>query len=110
MKRATERRARNPFFGSVERNGIRFVTATNARPVGDRAVSNPYYRRIEQDGGVRLRVRPGRPRKGEPAGATTVKSVRLPPQIWERVEVQAEREGMTRHAAIRQAILIWLQS
>jgi hypothetical protein len=94
----------------VRSNGIRFVTPVEPLPHGDRGVSNPYYDLIEQDGGVRLRARHGRPRRGEQAGATVVKSVRLPPEIWQRVEAQAEREGLTRHGAIRQAILIWLRS
>jgi hypothetical protein len=109
-RRAAERRIRNPFFANVERTGIRIVTSPWPAPEGGREVSNPYYRRIQQAGGVTLCIRGGRPRKGEEAGPTVVKSVRLPPEIWKRVEAQAQREGLSRHAAIRQAILIWLHS
>ncbi len=109
-KQTTERPVRNPFFTNVERTGIRIVTPVEPLPHGGREVSNPYYPHVGQPEGVRLRVRRGRPPRGEEAGATVIKSVRLPPEIWKRVEAQAEREGLTRHAAVRQAILIWLQS
>ena len=94
----------NPFYERVERGGIRFV---NERPtVRGRPPTNPYRERLA--GGVRLR--PGRPRSGEDSGATVVKSVRLPPAIWARAEAQAAREGISLHAALRQAVLIWLRS
>lgn len=110
MKRKAERRIRNPFYERVQRDGIRIVTPTPSWPHGERKPSNPYYERVRQAGGITLRVGGGRPPKGQETGPTVIRSVRLPPQIWRRLDAQAKREGITRHAAIRQAILIWLRS
>jgi hypothetical protein len=110
-KRVTSRPVRNPFYPAVARGGIRIVTPVAApSPISERPVTNPYYERVMKDGGVRLRIPSGRACRGEAGGATETKLVRLAPGIWKRLEAQAEREGMSRHAAIRQAVLIWLRS
>jgi hypothetical protein len=99
---------KNPFYERIMRDGIRIRSERQPEP--GRPVTNPYYEHIRQAGGVRLRARSGRPRAGESAGPTETRSVRLPPAVWARVEAQAEREGLTVHAAVRQAVLIWLKS
>jgi hypothetical protein len=35
---------------------------------------------------------------------------RLGPLVWKRIEARAKAKGMTVHAALRQAILSWLES
>lgn len=102
---------KNPFYEQIVRDGIRFRIDRAGRPVKNHRVTNPYYDRIQQEGGVRIRRYRGRPEKdAKNAGPTVVKSVRLPPELWKRFDAQAAREGITRHAALRQSILIWLQS
>lgn len=110
MKQATKRSVRNPFYERVRRTGIRLVISAEPLPHGKRKPSNPYLERIEKAGGVVLRVGRGRPRKGQEVGPTVPKSVRLPAGVWRRLDAQAAREGLTRHAAMRQAVLIWLRS
>lgn len=53
-------------------------------------ITNPFYERITR-GGIRF-------------------AMRLPPSVWARAEAQAARESISLHAALRQAILIWLCS
>jgi hypothetical protein len=100
------KKVRNPFYADIQRNGIIIDVPVKSLPHGKRGISNPYYARIMSEGGVRI----GRPRREEKARPTVVKSVRLPPEIWKRVQQQAEREGIPLNAAMRQAALIWLQS
>jgi hypothetical protein len=38
-----------------------------------------------------------------------VKSVRLPPAVWKRLEAQARIEGVALHAIVRTALLEWLK-
>ena len=102
-------RVRNPFYDRVRREGIRIVAAIESLPHGGREVSNPYYERIRQLGGLLLPTRRGRPRKGEGARPTEVKTVRLPPEVWQKLEDRAERVGVSRNAALREAILRWLE-
>lgn len=77
------------------------------RPIPNRPPSNPYSKFFKQEG---LVLRVGRPRLDEKREASSIKSIRLPDRIWKRVEAQAKREGVSRHAALRQAVLIWLKS
>jgi hypothetical protein len=65
---------------------------------------SPYARRIEK-GGIELQVSRGRPPRGEELGSTVVKSVRLPPAVWERLEELARAQGVAVHALVRRAIL-----
>ena len=103
-----EHAIKNPFYASVMRDGIHIKPHRIIRP--GVPVTNPYFERVQRAGGVRIRIGSGRPKKGEKADATETKSVRLPPVIWKRAEAQAESEGLSLHAAMRQAILIWLRS
>ena len=57
-------------------------------------------------GGVRIRIIPGRPPKGEEA-PVQVKAVKMPAEFWESFQIQAEAAGLTLHAAMRNALLEW---
>jgi len=35
--------------------------------------------------------------------------VRFPAAVWKRIEVRAKARGLTLHAALREAILVWLR-
>lgn len=108
MKKTNHRHpSSNPFYEDVQRNGIVIdVPLPGEDPT--RRSTNPYYDRIIAAGGVQIAS--GRPRRGEKARPTIVKSVRLPPAIWKSLSAQAKREKITLNAAIRQAALIWLRS
>jgi hypothetical protein len=58
------------------------------------------------EGGVRIRIKPGRPPKGKEA-PIQVKAVKMPVAFWESFESQAEASGLTLHAAMRSALLEW---
>lgn len=58
------------------------------------------------EGGVRIRIKPGRPPKGQEA-PVRVKAVKMPVAFWENFESQAEAAGLTLHAAMRSALLEW---
>lgn len=104
------RRVRNPFYAQVQRGGIRIVAPIQPLTHRRHEVSNPYYERVRQAGGVVLPTRRGRPRQDEGARPTEVKSVRLPRSVWQQLGARAGREGMSRHAALQRAILSWLRS
>jgi hypothetical protein len=107
-KTKTKRRVRNPFYMEIQRSGICLINPIRSLPHGKRSPSNPYYQRIMDTGGVCIEL--GRPRRNEKARPTVVKSVRLPPEVWKRVTRQAAREHIPVHAAVRQAVLLWLQT
>jgi hypothetical protein len=84
-----------------------------------RVRKNPYAARIAKDGGYWIQVdgeaprfvrtKEGRPAKGTPTSTTTTKSVRFPKEVWDALEKQAEKKGITLHAALRKAIVAWLK-
>jgi hypothetical protein len=65
---------------------------------------NPYAERLRAYG-YDLAVRPGRPRGGERKGPTVAKAVRLPPALWEEIQIRARAEGLSVHAFIRAVLL-----
>ena len=67
---------------------------------------NPYAERISVEG-IRVQVGRGRPRKVLEVGGTTPRSVRFSPAIWALLEERAKDEGLSLHAALREAILAW---
>ncbi len=69
---------------------------------------NPYAARIAREG-YTVHVRRGRPRRGQETGPTVTKSVRLPPEVWERLQERARAEGKPLHALVRFALLAWLE-
>ena len=67
---------------------------------------NPFAKRIAREGFVHVRT--GRPRKGEETGPTVPRSVRFPAPVWKQLEKRAKAEGITLHAALRAAIIEWV--
>lgn len=56
------------------------------------------------------RAKRGRPKKGEAAEGTSTRSVRLPIKVWDELEREAERRGVTLHALLREAVARTLAS
>jgi len=69
---------------------------------------NSHASRIAKEG-ITVQVGRGRPRKLTEVGGTSPRSVRFPDEVWEMLERRAKREGITLHAALREAILAWLK-
>jgi len=67
---------------------------------------NPYAKRIFAEG-IKVQVGRGRPRKMLEVGGTIPRSVRFSPAIWTLLEERAKKEGLSLHAALREAILAW---
>lgn len=49
-------------------------------------------------------LRRGRPKKGEEAKGTSIRSLRLPDQVWERLDEKAAKRGISTHALLREAV------
>jgi Ribbon-helix-helix protein, copG family len=71
-----------------------------------RVKRNPYARRVAAAGLV-VQVGRGRPKRLLESGGTTPRSVRFPEEIWALLERRAKANGLTLHAALREAILEW---
>ena len=69
---------------------------------------NPYAARIARDG-YTVHVKRGRPPKGTGSGPTVTKSIRLPPEVWARLQEKAQTDGIALHALLRVALLAWLE-
>lgn len=74
-----------------------------------RARRNPYAKRIREEGLV-IQVGRGRPKKLLEVGGTYPRSVRFPEAVWKQIEARARAERMSLHAALRAAILAWLNA
>jgi len=99
-KKARRSQDREPSKESLrEIPEIDFSTATVRK--------NRYAKRIAK-GGIVVQVGRGRPRKLLEVGGTSPRSVRFPDAVWEELEKRAKKEGLTLHAALREAILEWL--
>lgn len=107
----------NPFAKRVKREGWQLVheepSPASLREMPELSPSvpgrrNPYAKRI-QTGGIELQVGRGRPRAGKEVGPTQVKSVRLPPALWKRLERHARAQGVALHALVRAALVDWLE-
>ena len=70
---------------------------------------NRYAARIAREGIV-IQVGRGRPKKILEVGGTRPRSVRFPEAIWKQITARAKVKGLTVHAALRQAILAWLEA
>jgi len=100
MKKATGKKAREPSRASLrEMPEVNFDEA--------RARRNPYALRIEKEG-MSIHVRRGRPRKGTETGPTIPRSVRFPANVWRHLERRAKAEGLPLHAALRAAVMAWI--
>ncbi len=100
MKKATRRRHRGPSAAS-----LREIPEVDFSKVPVRR--NPYARRIAAEG-ITVHVGRGRPKKGGETGPTVPRSVRFPASVWAHLERRAKAEGMPLHAALRAAVLAWL--
>ncbi|MGA2451059.1 MAG: ribbon-helix-helix protein, CopG family [Polyangiaceae bacterium] len=69
---------------------------------------NPYAARIAREG-ITVQVGRGRPKKLDQVGGTSPRSVRFPEEVWRVLEARAKKRGMTLHAALREAILAWIE-
>jgi len=99
MKKATGK-PREPSRASLrEMPEVKFDAAKARR--------NPYAGRIASEG-ISLQVGRGRPRKGTEAGPTIPRSVRFPATVWKLLEQRARAEGIPLHAALRAAVLAWI--
>jgi hypothetical protein len=68
---------------------------------------NPYAKKIAREG-ITVHAGRGRPKKGEETGPTVPRSVRFPAIVWKQIEAQAKAEGIPLHAALRAAVVAWL--
>jgi hypothetical protein len=69
---------------------------------------NPYATRITKEG-ITVQVGRGRPKKLAEVGGTSPRSVRFPDEVWRVLEARAKKRGLTLHAALREAILAWIE-
>jgi hypothetical protein len=74
-----------------------------------RARRNPYAARVAEEGIV-IQVGRGRPKKLLEVGGTQPRSVRFPAAVWQQIEARATAKGVTVHAALREAIIAWLEA
>jgi hypothetical protein len=105
MKRATERTKRTKHSEPSEASlkEIPEVDFTRAR-----VRRNPYAARIAKEG-ITVQVGKGRPKKLEEVGGTSPRSVRFPDEVWRLIEARAKKRGLSLHAALREAILAWIE-
>ena len=100
MKKATGKKPRGPSRASLrEMPEVNFDKAKVRR--------NPYALRIAAEG-ISIHVGRGRPRKGTETGPTVPRSVRFPARVWKHLEKRAKADGIPLHAALRAAVLAWL--
>ena len=100
MKKATGRKPHGPSHASLrEMPEVNFDTAKVRR--------NPYALRVAAEG-ISIQLGRGRPRKGTESGPTVPRSVRFPARVWRHLERRAKAEGMPLHAALRAAVMAWI--
>jgi hypothetical protein len=100
MKKATGKGGRPPSRASLrEMPEVDFSQA--------KARHNPYALRIAKKG-LSVRVGRGRPRKGTETGPTVPRSVRFPAEVWALLERRAKAQGLPLHAALRAAVVAWV--
>jgi hypothetical protein len=100
MKKATGKKYREPSQASLR--DMPEVDFANVK-----ARRNPYARRIAAEG-ISIHVGRGRPRKGTETGPTIPRSVRFPASVWRHLERRAKAEGIPLHAALRAAVMAWI--
>jgi hypothetical protein len=102
MKKAIHRKAEEPSRSSLrEMPELDFKNARVRR--------NPYARRIAAEG-ISVQVDRGRPKKGTETGPTIPRSIRFPASVWRHLTRRAKAEGIPLHAALRAAVLAWLNN
>jgi hypothetical protein len=73
-----------------------------------RVRKNHHAARIAKEG-ITVQVGRGRPKKLEEVGGTSPRSVRFPDEVWKIIEARAKTKGISLHAALREAILAWVE-
>ena len=100
MKKGAGKKPREPSRASLrEMPEVNFDKAKVRR--------NPYALRIAAEG-ISIHVGRGRPRKGTETGPTVPRSVRFPARVWRHLEKRAKAEGIPLHAALRAAVMAWI--
>ena len=69
---------------------------------------NHHAARIAKEG-ITVQIGRGRPKKLDEVGGTSPRSVRFPDAVWKRIEARAKKKGISLHAALREAILAWVE-
>jgi hypothetical protein len=100
MKKAIHRKSKEP-----SRRSLREMPEVDFRKA--RIRRNPYARRIAAEG-ISVHIDRARPKKGSETGPTIPRSVRFPASVWEHLERRAKAEGIPLHAALRAAVLAWV--
>jgi hypothetical protein len=73
-----------------------------------RVRKNHHAARIAKEG-ITVQVGRGRPKKLDEVGGTSPRSVRFPDDVWKIIEERAKKKGISLHAALREAILAWVE-
>ena len=81
------------------------VEVLKARHTNDAALAEA-HKNEPLSAALRIRIVPGRPPKGEEA-PVQVKAVKMPAAFWDSFQAQARADGLTLHAAMRNALLEW---
>lgn len=112
------RARRNPFAARIAREGIEVVRDEPSPqslaeiPEVDfshyRVRRNPYASRAGE-AAANMQYGRGRPPKHREAGATKVRSVRLPDSVWKALDAEAKRRRTTTHALVRELIAIFVE-
>jgi hypothetical protein len=100
MKKATGKKTRE-----LSRASLREIPEVNFDRTQVRR--NPYALRIANEG-ISIHLGRGRPRKGTETGPTIPRSVRFPARVWKHLERRAKAKGMLLHAALRAAVVAWI--
>jgi len=103
MKKSSKKKTLHREPSKASLNEIPEVDFSKVRVRG-----NPYAARIAKEG-ITVQVGKGRPKKLEEVGGTSPRSVRFPDEVWALIEARAKEKGLTLHAALRQAILSWIE-
>jgi len=101
MKKASSRKPREPTRASLREMPEVDVDKAKLR-------RNPHALRIAKEG-ISIHAGRGRPRKGTETGPTVPRSVRFPARVWRHLEKRAKAEGIPLHAALRAAVMAWIQ-
>ena len=100
MKKATSKKMKEP-----SQRALREMPEVDFRKA--RVRRNPYAARIAAEG-LSVRVGRGRPKKGAETGPTIPRSIRFPATVWRHLERCAKAEGIPLHAALRAAVVAWV--
>ncbi len=93
MKKATGKKPREPTRVSLhEMPEVDFDKAKVRR--------NPYALRIAKEG-ISIHA-------GTETGPTVPRSVRFPARVWRHLEKRAKAQGIPLHAALRAAVMAWI--